>query len=105
MISKNIFPYKIAIAITSEFIDPLKKSFSTRRNNPKNKKSPPINQSLGLLNSTRSKGKTNIKKPARKNKYSKIEISMFFQYEFILVRLRIIEKLKIMSHKKSIPNF
>ena len=77
MISKIIFPYKIAIEITNKFIEPLKRSFSTKRNNPKNKKSPPINQSLGLLSSTRIKGKANINNPTKIKTYPRIEFSIF----------------------------
>ena len=86
---------------TNKFIEPLKRSFSTRRNNPKNKKSPPFNQSRGLLNSTRIKGKANINNPTKRNKYPKIEITIFFQYEFILTWLRRIEKLKIITLKRT----
>ena len=70
--------------ITSKFIEPLRRSFSKKRKTPKNKKSPPLNQSLGLLNSTMIMGKNRINNPKEKNKYPKIEISIFSQYEFNL---------------------
>tara|TARA_Y100001968_G_C19297644_1_gene687428 strand:- start:399 stop:758 length:360 start_codon:yes stop_codon:yes gene_type:complete len=105
MISIIIIPYKIAIEITSKFIEPLKKSFSTRRNKPKNKRSPPINQSLGLLNSTRIKGKTNIKKPTARNKYPKTEISIFLSILVYFEVLEAYEEIKIMSQAKKIQKF
>ena len=73
---------------TSKFIEPLKRSFSARRNNPTNKKSPPINQSRGLLNSTSIKGKANIKNPRRRNTYPKKETNIFLS---ILIYFALVE--------------
>tara|TARA_B100000945_G_scaffold283813_1_gene253071 strand:+ start:173 stop:496 length:324 start_codon:yes stop_codon:yes gene_type:complete len=101
MISEIIIPYKIEIGITNKFIEPLKRSFSTRRNNPKNKKSPPFNQSLGLLNSTRIKGNAKTNNPTQRKKYPKIKLSIFFQYELIFPGSRRIEKLKSMNQKRT----
>ena len=61
------------------------KSLRVKIKSPEKKQSDPINQSLGLLNSIRIKGRDKINDPINRNKYPEIETTILTQSEFIFL--------------------